>query len=84
MMTAVNHDPRIDTISDSIRTIPDFPHAGIMFYDVTTILLNPIAFKDSIDLLTERYRHQNIDIVAGKIPAMISPNIALYDMQSTF
>ncbi len=28
-------------ISDSIRTIPDFPKKGIMFHDVTTLLLDP-------------------------------------------
>jgi adenine phosphoribosyltransferase len=52
-------------ISDAIRTIPDFPKAGIQFQDVTTILLDPKAFQYSIDLFTERYKDMNIDVVAG-------------------
>jgi adenine phosphoribosyltransferase len=52
-------------ISDAIRGIPDFPKPGILFWDVTTLLLNPQAFQLAIDLLVERYKEQNIDVVAG-------------------
>ena len=38
---------------------------GIMFQDVTTILLDPLAFKHSIDLLVERYCGMQVDVVAG-------------------
>lgn len=37
-----------------------------MFQDVTTILLNPQAFKHSVDLFTERYRDMQIDVIAGE------------------
>ena len=40
-------------------------HAGILFWDVTTIFLNPTAFQYTIDLLVEQYRDQKIDVVAG-------------------
>ena len=36
-------------LSDSIRTIPDFPHAGIMFQDVTSMLLDPKVSDPSYD-----------------------------------
>lgn len=39
--------------------------AGIMFQDITTLLLDPKAFKDTIDLFVERYRGKNISVVAG-------------------
>jgi len=39
--------------------------AGIMFQDITTLLLDPKAFKDTIDLFVERYRDMNISVVAG-------------------
>ena len=42
-------------ISDSIRGIPDFPKPGILFWDVTTMMLNHAAFKASIDMFTERF-----------------------------
>lgn len=40
--------------------------AGIMFQDITTLLLQPEAFKDCIDLLVERYREKNVSVVAGE------------------
>ena len=40
--------------------------AGIMFQDITTLLLDPKAFKDTIDLFVERYKGKNISVVAGK------------------
>lgn len=39
--------------------------AGVMFQDVTTLLLNPVAFKDSIELFRERYAGMNIQAIAG-------------------
>lgn len=53
-------------ILDSIRGIPDFPHKGILFWDVTTIMLNPTAFKYTIDLFTERYKGKKVDVIAGE------------------
>jgi adenine phosphoribosyltransferase len=59
-------DPRYEVISKAIREIHDFPKPGILFYDVTTILLDPVAFKHCIDILVERYSGQQVDIIAGK------------------
>jgi len=39
--------------------------AGIMFNDITTLLLRPGVFKDAVDLFVERYRGMRIDAVAG-------------------
>lgn len=52
-------------IADSIRGIPDFPHKGILFWDVTTLMLDPAAFQASVDAFVERYKDQKIDVVAG-------------------
>ncbi|KAK6162884.1 hypothetical protein DH2020_002725 [Rehmannia glutinosa] len=60
-----NTDDRISRISSSIRVIPNFPKPGIMFQDITTLLLVPKAFKDTIDLFVERYKDKNINVVAG-------------------
>ncbi len=35
-------------IADYVRTIPDFPKPGIVFYDITTILQNGPAFKEAV------------------------------------
>ncbi|PNH02940.1 Adenine phosphoribosyltransferase 1 [Tetrabaena socialis] len=54
-----------EIIKNSIRGVPDFPHAGILFWDVTTILLNHQAFQYTIDLFVEQYKDKKIDVVAG-------------------
>ncbi|MEM7472647.1 MAG: adenine phosphoribosyltransferase [Pseudomonadota bacterium] len=52
-------------VKDYIRTIPDFPHEGIMFRDVTTLFLDPRGFRMAIDQMLAPYVGQRIDTVAG-------------------
>jgi adenine phosphoribosyltransferase len=58
-------DAKLAHIKHSIRGIPDFPKPGILFWDVTTLMLDVEAFRHTVDLLVERYRGQKIDVVAG-------------------
>ncbi len=53
------------TIKDYIRTIPDFPHEGIMFRDVTTLFADARGFRMAIDQLLHPYAGQPIDKVVG-------------------
>jgi len=48
-----------------IREVPDFPKPGILFYDITTLLKDRKGFARLIDLLTEHYISQDIDLVLG-------------------
>jgi adenine phosphoribosyltransferase len=48
-----------------IRHVPDFPKAGILFYDITTLLRDAAGFRTTIDLLATPYTGQNIDVVVG-------------------
>ena len=48
-----------------IRHVPDFPKAGILFYDITTLLKDADGFKTTIDLLATPYAGQHIDVVVG-------------------
>jgi adenine phosphoribosyltransferase len=48
-----------------IREIPDFPKPGILFYDITTLLKDAAAYRESIDLMLAPYRDDRIDIVVG-------------------
>src|SRR5271163_2137703 len=48
-----------------IREVPDFPKAGINFYDITTLLQNPAGLRAGIDDLGATYRGKGIEIVAG-------------------
>ncbi|KAL3528881.1 hypothetical protein ACH5RR_008203 [Cinchona calisaya] len=72
-------DPRLQGISDAIRVVPHFPKKGIMFQDITTLLLDHKAFKDTIDIFVERYRDMAISVVAGVEARgfMFGPSIAL-------
>jgi adenine phosphoribosyltransferase len=47
-----------------IRNVPDFPKKGILFRDITPILLDPSAFKEVCDILFERYRDREVNKIA--------------------
>jgi adenine phosphoribosyltransferase len=49
----------------AIRTIPDYPKAGIMFRDITTLLGNARAFRRAVDELVQPWAGSKIDKVAG-------------------
>ncbi|KAL8165987.1 hypothetical protein V2J09_007486 [Rumex salicifolius] len=65
MASQDSFDDRVQKINSTIRIIPDFPKPGIIFQDITTMLLDHKAFRDTIDLFVERYRDMNIAVVAG-------------------
>src|SRR5437879_9592677 len=52
-------------LKDKIRHVPDFPRAGILFYDITTLLQDPMGFHAAIDSLALPFAGQGIDIVVG-------------------
>ncbi len=56
---------RHHTITDYIRTIPDFPKPGILFRDVTTLFADPRGMRLCIDQLLHPYAGTRIDKVAG-------------------
>jgi adenine phosphoribosyltransferase len=54
-----------EALRERIREIPDFPKPGILFYDITTLLKDPVAYKESIDLMLAPYAGERIDLVVG-------------------
>lgn len=48
-----------------IREVPDFPKPGILFYDITTLLKHPGAYREAIRQMLEPYRGEHLDIVVG-------------------
>lgn len=55
----------IKEIETHISKVPNYPKEGILFYDISTLISNKIAFKSCINelaLLTEKY---NFDLIAG-------------------
>lgn len=57
--------PTLSEIQNAIRTIPDFPKAGILFKDITPLLADARLFAGSIDLLTENFQPGTVDAVVG-------------------
>ncbi len=53
------------SVRDYIRTIPDFPHEGIMFRDVTTLFNDARGFRMAVDQMLHPYAGRRIDRVAG-------------------
>lgn len=54
-----------DELRAKIREIPDFPKPGILFYDITTLLKDPVAYKAAIDAMLAPYADQKVDLVVG-------------------
>src|SRR5262249_34805114 len=55
----------MDQLKAKIRHVPDFPKAGILFYDITTLLADPVGFHAAIDSLAIPFQHDNIELVVG-------------------
>ena len=55
----------MEHLKSRIRHVPDFPKAGILFYDVTTLLRDPEGFRLAIDSLSQPSRDRGIDLVVG-------------------
>ncbi|MDD5518596.1 MAG: adenine phosphoribosyltransferase [Candidatus Omnitrophica bacterium] len=49
----------------AIRNIADFPKAGIIFRDITSLIQNKSAFKKAVDLLADKYKGKKINKVVG-------------------
>lgn len=52
-------------LQDYVASIRDFPTEGILFRDVTPIMQDPEALKESIRLLTEYAKSVNADVIVG-------------------
>ena len=61
MSTMINCEP----LKELIRTVPDFPKPGILFYDITTLLRDKAGFAKLIDAFAAYYIGKEIDLVLG-------------------
>jgi adenine phosphoribosyltransferase len=55
----------MESLKTLIREIPDFPKAGILFYDITTLLKDPVGLRGVIDGLKTHYQDAKVDAVIG-------------------
>lgn len=52
-------------LKEHIRSVPDFPKPGILFYDISTLLAHPAAWRATVDRLAEAIRPFKPDLLAG-------------------
>ena len=55
----------MNNLADFIRDVPDFPKKGIIFKDITTLLKNPEALKETSSILYDLAKDRGITKVAG-------------------
>jgi len=56
---------RVASLKSAIRDIPDFPKAGIVFKDITTLLKEPRLFHEAMDLFTDLCQRMRPDKVVA-------------------
>ncbi|HEX5481979.1 MAG TPA: adenine phosphoribosyltransferase [Terriglobia bacterium] len=55
----------MDDLKRLVREVPDFPKPGILFYDITTLLKDPVGLHGAVDALANHYVGRKIDSVVG-------------------
>lgn len=55
----------MEHLKQKIRSVPDFPKPGILFYDITTLLADPSGFRETVAALADPYRGRGIEQVVG-------------------
>ena len=52
-------------LKETIRSISDWPIKGVIFRDLTTLMQSSGAFRESCDILYDRYKDRGIDKIVG-------------------
>ncbi len=52
-------------LEEKIRDVPDFPIKGVLFKDITTLLKDPDAYHQSIDVMYQKYKDTGVEVVVG-------------------
>jgi adenine phosphoribosyltransferase len=75
----------MDDLKAYIREVPDFPKPGINFYDITTLLQDPLALRMTVDRFVWLFARKRIDKVVGieSRGFMFGPIVA-YDLNAGF
>ena len=67
----MNHEPMnprigaVEELKTQIRSVPDFPKPGILFYDITTLMKDPQGFKSAVNAMAAPYADVAVDVVVG-------------------
>ena len=64
-MPEQNKSINVEALKALVRTVPDFPKPGILFYDITTLLKDKTGFAKLIDAFAGHYIERKVDLVLG-------------------
>lgn len=75
----------MEDLKSHIREVPDYPKPGILFYDITTLLANPLALRMTVDRFVWMFAERRINKVVGVESRgfMFAPSVA-YDLNAGF
>ena len=75
----------MDDLKQYIREVPDWPKPGILFYDITTLLKDPLALRMAVDRFVWLFTKEHVDKVVGMESRgfMFGPIVA-YDLNAGF
>jgi adenine phosphoribosyltransferase len=75
----------MEDLKKFIREVPDWPKKGILFYDITTLLKDPLALRMTVDRFVWLFANQQVDKVVGMESRgfMFGPIVA-YDLNAGF
>ena len=68
-----------DELKSYIREVPDFPKPGINFYDITTLLKDPVGLRRTMEAFVAHFSDQQVDQVIGieSRGFMFAPTLAM-------
>jgi adenine phosphoribosyltransferase len=61
----MNLEAQVEELKAAIRDVPDFPKPGIVFKDITTLLVRPLLFRRALDLMTALCGDLRVDEVVA-------------------
>lgn len=75
----------MDDLKSYIREVPDFPKPGILFYDITTLLADPLALRMTVDRFVWLFAGKRVDKVVGmESRGFLFGPIVAYDLLAGF
>src|SRR6266850_8486809 len=55
----------MELVKEKIRKVPDFPKKGILFYDLTPVLQDPVTFGAVIEALAEPFERKKVEVICS-------------------
>jgi adenine phosphoribosyltransferase len=75
----------MDDLKAYIREVPDFPKEGILYYDISTLLQNPLALRMTIDRFVWLFAGKHVDKVIGiESRGFMFGSIVAYNLDAGF